>query len=204
MYCNYAKMLHLKTELLSQSDGHAIITVKGAEAVKAFQHESGKHCVQRIPKTESKGRKHTSIISVAVLPLKDTSIEPINEKDLNITFQKGSGPGGQHQNTTDSAVRIKHKPTGVSVVIEGRDQHKNKKKALAIIAAKVHERKQREIDRQYSNDRKSQFDGGNRSNKIRTYNFMNNRVVDHRLGKKSNHIEKILKGNLDLITGPIE
>ncbi len=154
-----------------------------------------------MPVTESGGRRHTSIISVAVLPIREDLYKPLSGKDLEITTQGGHGPGGQHQNKTDSAVRAKHIPTGLTVFINGKSQHQNKREALKILAARVNELEQSEYDKKYSNDRKSQMGGGNRSDKTRTYNFIDCRVVDHKLGRKSGQIKRIMKGELKLLFG---
>lgn len=174
---------------------------QGKNVASAFQHESGKHCCQRVPITESKGRRHTSIISVAVLPIKENTYEPLNDKDLEITTQGGHGCGGQHQNATDSAVRMVHKPTGLKVFINGRKQLQNKKEARKILTARVNALSKQKVDSHYNADRKNQMNGGGRGDKVRTYNFINCRVVCHKLGRKSSQIHRIMRGEFHLILG---
>ncbi len=141
------------------------------------------------------------MVVVGVLPIKeDAGLDPLKEEDLEISFQIGSGPGGQHRNKTASAVRMKHKPTDLSVFIcNERSQHANKAVALKILTAKVNEQYLEQNDANYAAMRKSQLGDGGRSNKIRTYNFMESRVVDHRLGKKTSNIKAIMKGEFDLL-----
>ncbi len=175
--------------------------VIGDEVWNHFEREAGKHCVQRIGTTETNGRRHTSFVSVAVLELPSGNSErlvPVAE--LDITFQKGHGKGGQHQNTTDSACRIKHKATGLMVFINGRDQHTNRRNAIRIISAKIN---QIELDKQkaeYNKGRKILAKGGRgETEKIRTYNFLKGFVVDHRTGRKTGNVKAIMKGQLELL-----
>lgn len=199
-YVKYAQFLDLKREILHTSDGHVVLKFKGNDVWKAFQHEGGKHCVQRVPPTENKGRRHTSTISVMVLPLPPArDLKPLAGADLKVKTQGGHGKGGQHQNVTDSAVRMKHTPTGLHVFINGRDQHVNRREALRILTARVNEYYQRLEQQEYSQDRKKQHGGGNRSDKKRTYNFINSRVVDHALGTKTKQIKQVMKGRFDLL-----
>jgi len=198
-YCKYALNNGVKSELVASTEGHVLIKFRGDGVGKLFQDEAGKHCIQRIPPTERNGRKQTSMISVAVLPIKDNP-QCLSEKDLEITTQKGHGPGGQHQNKTESAVRVKHIPTGIMVFINGRDQHGNRREALKIITAKVNEYYQQKNDSAYNTERKAQLDGGGRSNKIRTYNYMESRAVDHRTGVKTGKVRDVIeKGRFDLL-----
>lgn len=187
--------------MLHDSDGHKILQIKGPGAGKAFQHEGGKHCVQRIPETESKGRKQTSIVSVGILPIKkETGDEELRESDLEITFQTGKqGAGGQNVNKVASAVRMKHVPTGMTVFINGRDQHKNKEEARKILTQRVNDEKRAKTNAEYASFRKAQMGNGSRSDKIRTYNFMESRVVDHRLGTKTHNVKAIMKGEFDIL-----
>lgn len=199
-YSRYAKSLGLKVEELYLGDGHIIASIKGKGAGKAFQHEPGKHTVQRVPPTENKGRRHTSIVSVAVLPMKPNVEKDLNMQEVEIMTTKGTGPGGQHKNKTESAVRVKHVPTGITVLIDGRNQHQNKREALRILAARVSELHQQSVDASYSKERKQQLGGGGRSNKVRTYNFIKDRVVDHRLNVKCNRVEEVIcRGRFDLL-----
>lgn len=199
MYVKYGQSKGFKYQIIHSENGKAIVRFEGSNVWKAFKYESGKHVVQRCPPTENRGRRHTSTISVAVLPLFQENKVNIIDKDLEVTTQRGHGPGGQHQNKTDSAVRMRHIPTGITVFINGRSQSQNKKDAYEIISAKISQLYASKERNKYDVDRKQQLDGGNRSNKIRTYNFINNRVVDHRLKTKSSNIKKIMNGRLELI-----
>lgn len=200
-YVKYATRLNFSGESLSTEDGHVIVKFSGTGVYKAFQNECGKHCIQRIPPTEHNGRKQTSMVSVMVLPLPpERGTKTIPESELKITTQRGHGKGGQHQNTTDSAVRIVHPKTGLSVFINGRDQHQNKKEALRIITARVNEHYAQLADSQYNEDRKKQWGGGGRGNKIRTYNYLESRCVDHRLGIKTSRVHDVIgKGKFELL-----
>jgi len=200
MYTKYAQLKNLKIELLSSQEGHTISKIIGKGAYDAFRFETGSHCCQRVPVTESKGRRHTSIVSVAVLPIKNEIWKPLDDKDLEIITQTGKqGAGGQNTNKVASAVRAKHKPTGISVFINGRDQYRNKIEALKILTAKVNDKIQSEIDSSYAKYRRETLGTGCRGAKIRTYNFIESRVVDHRLGTKTGNIKGIMKGELDII-----
>lgn len=198
-YLRFAERRKLKSELLATEDGHMIVKFTGIGAAQAFAQESGKHVVQRVPPTENNGRRHTSVISVAVLPINESVEAPLKDVDLQITTQRGHGKGGQHQNTTDSAVRMKHIPTGLTVFINGRDQHANKREARKILTARVNALLQGQKNADYSKLRQMQMDGGSRSNKIRTYNFIDSRVVDHRTGKKTSQIRQVMRGEFDLV-----
>ena len=175
--------------------------VVGSGVIRAFRHESGKHVVQRYPKSENKGRRHTSTISVAVLPLLESGAEKLLEKDITVKTQGGSGPGGQHQNRTASAVRMTHEPTGLQVFINGRCQHANRREALDILTAKVNELKRSKEHTAHNSIRKQQMGGGSRSDKVRTYNFIDSRVVDHRLGTRTAQVKKVMAGHFDLLLG---
>lgn len=173
----------------------------GGPARKLFCNESGKHVVQRYPPTEHRGRRHTSVVAVAILPIADEreSSYILNDTELEITTKRGGGPGGQARNKTESCVRIRHIPTGLTVVIDSRDQAANKKKARQILASRVLEQLQSKLSDNRSREKREQFDGGGRGNKVRTYNFIESRVTDHRLGTKSTQIQRIMKGDLDLL-----
>lgn len=199
MYVRWAEINNLKYELLHKANGKAALRIKGKKAWNCFKNESGKHCVQRIPPTESKGRRHTSFISVAVLPIRKDRNFVLKDNDVDIKTQGGHGKGGQHQNVTDSAVRATHKETGLKVFINGRDQHYNRRLAMEVLASKV-ENHYEELEQAKRNSlRKEQVAGGSRSGKIRTYNFIDNRVVDHRLNTKTSKIKQVMRGKLGLI-----
>lgn len=199
VYVKYAKSKGFKSEILHSSQGHIIALIKGTKVGKFFKNESGKHCVQRIPPTETKGRKQTSIISVAILPLREKVDIELKDKDLEISFVNAGGPGGQHQNKTESAVRMCHKPTGLKVFINGRDQHSNKREAYKILAAKVAQHIQEKANIEYNSDRKAKLGDGGRSNKIRTYNFLKGKITNHLTGKSIGNIKKFMKGNLEML-----
>lgn len=201
LYIKYASRLGLTCAFELSELGHVILKVVGNNVEEAFKNESGKHVVQRVPDTERHGRKHTSIVSVAILPLpqvKNTKLIP--EKELDIKAQCGSGAGGQKINRTHSFIRMKHIPTNISVYIGNeRSQNQNKNLAHRILSAKVNDFINQKIDLDYSKNRKEQVGDGKRGDKTRTYNFCESRVVDHRLGTKCNNIKEIMKGNLELI-----
>jgi peptide chain release factor 1 len=168
----------------------------GPHAGRAFRHEPGKHVVQRVPPTESNGRRQTSVVSVGVLPIPpDNAVQALPEEELEITTTKGTGPGGQHKNKTESAVRIVHKPTKISVLIDGRDQHSNKREARRILTARVNEARNMAVNAEYAAFKRKQMGDGGRGDKIRTYNFIDSRVVDHRLGTKTGNIKGVMKGD---------
>ena len=193
-YLKYARSLNLKSELLHSDYGHKIARIDGKKAGFAFRNEPGKHCVQRIPPTESKGRKQTSFVSVAILPVpKEIDIE-IPDSDLKIEPVNLGGAGGQHQNRTLSGCRMTYKPLNIVVCINGRDFHSNQREARRVISARVTEMKQSESDAEYAEFRREQQQGGHRSGKVRTYNYLESRVVDHRLGTKTHDVKSILKG----------
>ena len=155
--------------------------------------------MQRVPPTEIKGRRHTSYLSVAVLPIINVAEKPLDASEIEIKTQGGHGPGGQHQNRRDSAVRMTHLPTGIQVFINGRSQHANRAEALRILTARVRDHEQQAADANYRSLRKSQFGSTGRGNKIRTYNYVKDRAVDHRTGKKTRVRRVIEKGEFDLL-----
>lgn len=174
--------------------------VAGAGVQAALKQESGVHRVQRVPKTERSGRVHTSTASVAVLPEVEAKEVVIHDNDLEVTFSRAGGPGGQNVNKVETAVRLLHKPTGIVVSSrEERSQHANREKAMAVLRAKLYEMQMQAEAQKLGADRRAQIGSGDRSEKVRTYNFPEDRITDHRIGKKFHNIEKILDGALDPI-----
>lgn len=177
-----------------------IAEVEGEGVYDALCHESGVHRVQRIPETERQGRVHTSTASVAVLPEVEAKEVQINQGDLEITFFRSSGPGGQNVNKVETAVRIKHKPTGIIVASQNeRSQARNKELAMNLLRAKLYEAEQSKATGELSSMRRELIGTADRSEKIRTYNFPDDRITDHRINKKWHNIERVLEGNLDAI-----
>ncbi len=177
-----------------------VAEVRGNGVYEALQNESGVHRVQRVPMTERSGRVHTSTASVAVLPIVEAQAVNINQNDLEVTFSRAGGPGGQNVNKVETAVRILHKPTGIVVASrEERSQHANREKAMDVLRAKLYEIEQLKAAGNVTDLRREQIGSGDRSEKIRTYNFPDDRITDHRLGKKFHNIEKIMEGNMDSI-----
>ena len=177
-----------------------VVRVSGADVWTAFRHEPGKHVIQRCPANDRSGRRHTSVVSVAVLPMPEPRVQDeLDAADVEIVTQRGHGKGGQHQNTTDSAVRATHRPTGLSVFINGRDQKQNRKTALAILAAKVVLNREREAELKYGIERRAQLGSGGRGSKVRTYNLIDNYVKDHRTGKSTRQPDRVLRGELGLL-----
>jgi peptide chain release factor 1 len=208
MYQRFAERHSLKTEVLSsqpsEQGGYRDITfnVKGDDAWSRLKYEGGPHRVQRVPKTESQGRVHTSAATVAVLPEADDVDVEIDENDLEIDVFRSSGPGGQSVNTTDSAVRITHKPTGLVVSCQDeKSQLQNKDKAMRILRSRLLQIEQERQQAELSAARRDQVKGGGRSEKIRTYNYKDNRVTDHRIGLTLYALDRVLDGDLDEIVG---
>ncbi|MBP6986245.1 MAG: peptide chain release factor 1 [Alphaproteobacteria bacterium] len=203
MYQRFAEIQGWKYELLEASETgiggikEATATITGRSVFAKLKYESGVHRVQRVPDTETSGRIHTSAATVAVLPEAEEVDIHIDEKDLRIDVFRSSGPGGQHVNTTDSAVRITHLPTGVVVAQQDeKSQHKNKAKAMKILRARLYEEQRRRLEAERAASRKTQIGSGDRSERIRTYNFPQGRVTDHRIGLTLYKLEEILNGNV--------
>ncbi len=208
LYTQFAKRHGWTYEMMDVSAGtqggfrEVIFGVKGEDVFGTFKYEAGVHRVQRVPETESSGRIHTSAATVAVLPEAEEVDVDVNPSDLKIETFKATGPGGQSVNTTDSAVRIKHIPSGVEVSCQDeKSQHKNRSKAMRVLRSRLYEKKLQEQREEREEARRSMVGSGDRSAKIRTYNFPQDRVTDHRLeGDQKNHsLQTIMEGNLDPI-----
>ncbi|HEX7195570.1 MAG TPA: peptide chain release factor 1 [Candidatus Limnocylindria bacterium] len=210
MYARYAERRRWKVEVLSTSESgsgglkEVIAEVRGDGAYSRLKFESGVHRVQRVPVTEASGRIHTSTATVSVLPEADEVEIQIDEKDLRIDVYRSSGPGGQSVNTTDSAVRITHLPTGLMVAIQDeKSQHKNRAKALSVLRARLLEMEQDRLAAERGDERRSQVGSGERSEKIRTYNFPDDRVTDHRVSLTVHNLPGLLEGDLDRLLEPL-
>jgi peptide chain release factor 1 len=206
MYTRYAERQGWRVEVLSSSPTglggfkEVIGLVQGPGAFSRLKFEGGVHRVQRVPVTEAQGRIHTSAVTVAVLPEAEDVEVALEDRDLRIDVFRSSGPGGQSVNTTDSAVRVTHLPTGLVVTCQDeKSQHKNKAKALKILRARLLERAQREQQSEIAASRRAMVGSGDRSEKIRTYNFPQSRVTDHRIGLTLHALERVLDGDLDPI-----
>jgi peptide chain release factor 1 len=207
MLTRYAERRGFATEIIAQSPAEVggfkevTFAVKGEGAYSVFKYEGGTHRVQRVPKTESQGRIHTSTATVAVLPeAEDVEVE-IADEDLQVDVYRSSGPGGQHVNTTDSAVRITHQPTGIVVSMQDeKSQRQNRDKAMRVLRARLYERAQAEQQAERASDRRAQVGTGERSEKVRTYNFPQGRVTDHRVKVTSHNLDGVLAGELDEFT----
>jgi len=207
MYSRYAEHHGWKVEPLSLSDTglggikEVIALISGRGAYSRLKYEGGVHRVQRVPETEASGRIHTSAVTVAVMPeAEEVEVNINEEKDLRIDVMRASGPGGQSVNTTDSAVRVTHIPTGIVIVCrDEKSQHKNKSRALKVLRAKLLEKARAEQDAKIADQRRSMVGTGDRSERIRTYNFPQSRVTDHRVNLTLHQLDQILDGNLDSI-----
>jgi len=206
MYLAYAARMGWKVETMSSSASDmgglndVTFEVRGDDVWRNLKFEGGPHRVQRVPVTESQGRVHTSSATVTVLPEADEVEVQIDDRDLDIDVYRASGPGGQSVNTTDSAVRVTHVPTGIVVAMQDeRSQLQNKARAMQVLRARLLERAERERDAELSAERRSQVGGGGRSEKIRTYNFKENRVTDHRIGFTVYRLAEILAGDLQVV-----
>ena len=201
MYQRYAEKHRWKFEIIEINETgigaykEAIASITGRAVFARLKFESGVHRVQRVPVTESGGRIHTSAATVAVLPDAEEVDVVVEDKDLRIDVYRASGPGGQSVNTTDSAVRITHLPTGITVAIQDeKSQHKNKAKAMKVLRARIYEKQRAELDAERAADRRSQIGSGDRSERIRTYNFPQGRVTDHRIGLTLHKLDAVLEG----------
>lgn len=203
MYAKYAESRGWKIETTDMTDAEAggfslvAFMVKGPDVYGTLKFESGSHRVQRVPKTESQGRIHTSTATVLVTPEIEAEDFEIDMNDLEIETMRASGAGGQHVNKTDSAVRIVHKPTGIQVKCQdGRSQHENRATAMTTIRSRIYEDHQRKLEAEAGAERKSKIGTGDRAEKIRTYNYPQNRVTDHRIGYTVNQLDRIMEGRL--------
>lgn len=196
MYQIYASKQSWSWKILEEM----VAELSGRGIWEKLKQESGVHRIQRVPKTEKSGRIHTSTASVAILPVPTQKEIEIRESDLEVTFSRAGGPGGQNVNKVESAVRILHKPTGVVVSSrEERSQMKNRERAMNVLRAKLFDEKRRKESESLSRERREQIGTADRSEKIRTYNFMQDRITDHRIKKSWHNIESILDGNMDAI-----
>jgi peptide chain release factor 1 len=207
MLTRYAEQLGFKTEVLSQSPAdvggfkEVTFAIKGEGAYSVFKYEGGTHRVQRVPKTESQGRIHTSTATVAVLPEAEDVEVAVADEDLQIDVYRSSGPGGQSVNTTDSAVRITHRPSGIVVSMQDeKSQLQNRQKAMRVLRARLYERALAEQRAEIDSERRAQVGTGERSEKIRTYNFPQGRVTDHRVKHTSHNLEEVLAGDVSEFT----
>lgn len=204
MYTRFAELKGMKVEVLNANEAEAggftliAFVIKGNDAYRYFKFESGAHRVQRVPKTETQGRIHTSTATVLAMAEVEAEDFEINDNDLVIETHRSSGAGGQSVNKTDSAVRVTHVPTGITVNMqEGRSQHDNRDKALKIIRARVYEAHMEKIEAEKGKERQSKIGRGSRSEKIRTYNYPQNRLTDHRIGFTLVQLDRIIEGKLD-------
>ncbi|WP_018690264.1 MULTISPECIES: peptide chain release factor 1 [Ahrensia] len=209
MYERFASENGWKVEVISQSEGDAggfkeiIATVTGRGVFAKFKFESGVHRVQRVPETESGGRVHTSAATVAVLPQAEEVDIAIRTEDIRIDTMRASGAGGQHVNTTDSAVRITHIPTGVVVVQAEKSQHQNRARAMEVLRARLYDMERQKAADERSENRRLQVGSGDRSERIRTYNFPQGRVTDHRINLTLYKLDRVMEGDLNDVINPL-
>ncbi len=211
MYRKYAEIKGWSVRVLDEADSplggykEASFEIRGRGVYEMLRFETGVHRIQRVPATEKSGRVHTSTASVAILPIRKRTKVEINESDLEVTFSRAGGKGGQNVNKVETAVRLTHKPTGIVISCRAeRSQQANREKAMAILEAKLDEMKREEEDRKYAHERKNQIGNVDRSEKIRTYNILQDRITDHRIQKSWHNIENIMKGNIDAILADLQ
>jgi peptide chain release factor 1 len=205
MLTRYAERRGFKTETMSAADGAYTFEVRGDGAYSVFKYEGGTHRVQRVPETESQGRIHTSTATVAVLPEAEEVDVQVDPNDLEIDVYRSSGPGGQSVNTTDSAVRITHKPTGIVVSMQDeKSQLQNRERAMKVLRARLYEAKLAEQQAELAAARSAQVGTGERAEKIRTYNFPERRVTDHRIKHTAHNLDQLLAGELDEFTAALQ
>jgi peptide chain release factor 1 len=205
MLTRYAERLGFQPESIELGDGKYTFAIKGDGAYSVFKFEGGTHRVQRVPATESQGRIHTSTATVAVLPEAEEVDVQLDPGDLQIDVYRSSGPGGQSVNTTDSAVRVTHKPTGIVVSMQDeKSQLQNREKALRVLRARLYERALAEQQAELAADRRSQVGTGDRAEKIRTYNYGERRVTDHRIKLTVHNLDQVLEGELDELTAALQ
>jgi peptide chain release factor 1 len=205
MLSRYAERLAFQTEPLDIAEGKYTFAIKGDGAYSVFKFEGGTHRVQRVPQTESQGRVHTSTATVAVLPEAEDVDVQIDPNDLQIDVYRSSGPGGQSVNTTDSAVRVTHRPSGIVVSMQDeKSQLQNREKALRVLRARLYERALAEQQAELAADRRSQVGTGDRAEKIRTYNYGERRVTDHRIKLTVHNLDQVLEGDLDELTAALQ
>ena len=205
MLTRYAERLGFQTESMDIGEGKYTFAIKGDGAYSVFKFEGGTHRVQRVPQTESQGRIHTSTATVAVLPEAEDLDVQIDTNDLQIDVYRSSGPGGQSVNTTDSAVRITHKPSSIVVSMQDeKSQLQNREKALRVLRARLYERALAEQQAELAADRRSQVGTGDRAEKIRTYNYGERRVTDHRIKLTVHNLDQVLEGELDELTAALQ
>jgi len=205
MLTRYAERRGFKTDTMSATDGAYTFEVRGDGAYSVFKFEGGTHRVQRVPETESQGRIHTSTATVAVLPEAEDVDVQVEQSDLEIDVYRSSGPGGQSVNTTDSAVRITHKPTGIVVSMQDeKSQLQNRERAMKVLRARLYEAKLSEQQAEQAAARSAQVGTGERAEKIRTYNFPERRVTDHRIKHTAHNLDQLLQGELDEFTAALQ
>lgn len=204
MYTRYADIMKWKTEILASNETgkggfkEVIVSIQGKNVYSKLKYESGAHRVQRVPETETQGRIHTSAVTVAIMPEVEEVDIKINPIDLKIDVFRSSGPGGQSVNTTDSAVRITHIPTGLVISCQDeKSQHKNRERGMKVLRARLYDLEQQKQQDELARERKQQVGSGDRSERIRTYNFPQERVTDHRIGLTLHKLSQILEGSLD-------